>query len=309
MSPPVGAPTVTVVVTCHDHGRFLSDAVESVRNQTFADLEVIVVDDGSTDHTPAVAARLGGIRYIRQKRAGLSAARNTGWRAGLGCYVSFLDADDRLLPQALETGVAWATAHPNAAFVSGHYVIIDGSGVRVSARRRPCVTSEHYEALLRSNYIGMHATVLYRRETLERHGGFDVSLRAAEDYDMYFRAARQTPIVCHPEVVAEYRWHGANMSLDSGLMLSGTLRVLGRQREYVREDARLKQAYRDGLRFWQHLFGEALLDEVRDRMRTAKSWRATVRPVMLLIRFYPLGLARRTLRFTKRMVRRRVGFR
>ena len=64
---------------------------------------------------------------------------------------------------------------------------------RTSERPRPCVTSEHYRALLRSNYIGMHATVLYRRETLERHGGFDTSLSASEDYDLYLRMARQGP--------------------------------------------------------------------------------------------------------------------
>jgi glycosyltransferase involved in cell wall biosynthesis len=297
------------VITCHNYGRFLRDAVGSVWRQTLGDVELIVVDDGSTDDTPAVAADLPGIRYIRQEHAGLSAARNTGWRASRGGYVSFLDADDRLLPQALRLGVACAAAHPDAAFVWGHYVMIDAAGRQVPHPHRACVTSDHYQALLRSNYITMHATVLYRHETLKRHGGFDPSLAACEDYDLYLRVARQAPIVCHHDIVAEYRRHGANMSLNSGLMLSATLRVLGAQRAHVRGHARLKEAYREGVAFWQRYYGEALLNEVSTRARSGLSWRKTARLLALLLRCYPRGLARRTAHFTKRLFADRLGFR
>jgi glycosyltransferase involved in cell wall biosynthesis len=302
-------PGVAVVITCHNHGRFLRDAVASVARQTLADVEVIVVDDGSTDDTPSVAAELPAIRYVRQDHAGLSAARNAGWRASRGRYVSFLDADDRLLPQALAVGTACAAAHPDAAFVSGHYVVIDAEGRRTSDHRRPCVTSEHYRALLRSNYIGMHATVLYRRETLERHDGFDVTLPASEDYDLYLRVARQAPIVCHPEVVAEYRWHGANMSGNSALMLCSTLRVLGRQREHVRGHSALEQAYRDGGTFWRRLFGDPLLDELGARVRAGGPWGTAARLLWVSVRYYPLGLVRRTGRFMRGLLRRHRSLR
>jgi glycosyltransferase involved in cell wall biosynthesis len=299
-------PEVTVVITCHNHGRFLRDAVDSVSRQTFRDFEVIVVDDGSTDDTPAVAPALPEIRYIRQEQAGLSAARNTGWRASRGRYVAFLDADDRLLPEALRVGTTCSESNPDAALVSGHYVVIDAAGAQVSHRYRPCVAADHYQALLRSNYIGMHAAVLYRRETLERHGGFDPSLPAAEDYDLYLRVARQEPIVCHPEVVAEYRWHGANMSLDSGLMLSATLRVLARQRRHVRGNPALVQAYHEGVAFWRRLFGEPLLDEVGTRMR-ARAWKRTACLLDVALQYYPGGLARRAMRFTMRVLTGRVS--
>jgi glycosyltransferase involved in cell wall biosynthesis len=296
---------VTVVITCYNHGRFLEAAVESVRQQTFRDteIEIIVVDDGSTDGTPDITARLPGIRCIRQENRGLSAARNTGWQASRGGFVSFLDADDLLLPRALEAGMACAAAHPAAAFVSGHYMVIDANGFQTSERPRPCVTSEHYRALLRSNYIGMHATVLYRRETLERHGGFDPSLPASEDYDLYLRVARREPVVCHPEIVAEYRWHGANMSLNSALMLSATLRVLARQREHVRGDAALEAAYWSGVAFWRNLFGEPLLDEVSRRVRAGAPWGVTARMLAVVLRYYPLGLPRRVVRVVKRLSR------
>jgi glycosyltransferase involved in cell wall biosynthesis len=299
----LGSDLVTVVITCHNHGRFLRAAVESVRRQAFADPEIIVVDDGSTDTTPDVTASLRGIRCIRQAHQGLSAARNTGWRAARGGFVSFLDADDRLLPRALQAGMACAAAQPSAAFVSGHYVIIDAKGVRTTDRSRPCVMSDHYRALLSSNYIGMHATVLYRRETLERHDGFDLSLPASEDYDLYLRVARREPVVCHPEVVAEYRWHGANMSRNSALMLSTTLRVLARQRAHVRGNPAYETAYRGGVAFWQGLYGDLLLDEVGRRLRTGAPWGVTAHMLGVLLRLYPLGLARRAARVTKRLSR------
>jgi glycosyltransferase involved in cell wall biosynthesis len=305
MSPSDPSPVISVVITGHNHGRFLRDSIGSVLGQTLTDHELIVVDDGSTDDTASVVAGFPGLRYIRQERAGLSAARNAGWRASRARYVSFLDADDRLLPEALRTGMACAAANPDAAFVSGHYVVIDAAGIQVSSRYRACVVLDHYRALLRSNYIGMHATVLYRRETLERQGGFDTSLPAAEDYDLYLRVARQAPIVCHPEVVAQYRWHGANMSLNSALMLTTTLRVLGREWGHVRGHPALEQAYRDGVIFWQRVFGEPLLDEIGTRVRSGAPWTSTARLVAVAARYHPLGLARRAMRLTWRTLARR----
>ena len=116
-------------------------------------------------------------------------------------------------------------------------------------------------------------------------------------------------MVCHPGLVAEYRWHGANMSLNSGLMLKATLHVLCRQRAHARGQDRLERAYGEGVRLWQQLFGEPLLDEVGARVRTGGSWSAIARLLAVLLRYYPLGLARRTLRFTKRLIRGRVCLR
>jgi glycosyltransferase involved in cell wall biosynthesis len=304
VTPAQGGPVVSVVITCYNHGRFLRDAVESVRRQTFGDFEIIVVDDGSVDETPTVAASLEGILCVRQANQGLSAARNAGWWTSRGRYVVFLDADDRLLPQALQSGVDAALAHPEAAFVSGHYATIDADGVRGRINRRPCVTSDHYGALLRSNYIGMHATVVYRRETLSRFGGFDSSLRACEDYDLFLRIARAAPVVCHRDVVAEYRWHGANMSRNNSLMLGSALRVLRRQRPHVREHAAYEVAYREGVAFWQGFFGGALLDDVATRVYGGASWGTTIRMLTVLLRYYPRGVARQAAKVARRLARR-----
>ena len=171
------------------------------------------------------------------------------------------------------------------------------------------MASDHYRALLRANYIGMHATVLYRRETLERYGGFDESLPACEDYDLFLRVARQSSILCHPAIVAEYRWHGANMSLNSELMLRTTLHVLGRQREHVRGNAGLEEAYQEGVVFWQRLYGDPLLEELVMRLRTDRSWRIAAHLLVVLLRYYPRGLVRLLGRVTKWLIRHHVWLR
>jgi glycosyltransferase involved in cell wall biosynthesis len=218
--------------------------------------------------------------------------------------VVFLDADDRLLPPALQFGVDAALAHPEAAFVYGHYAMIDADGVQRVIDHRPCVTSDHYRALLRSNYIGMHATVVYRRETLSRFGGFDPSLRACEDYDLFLRIARAATVVCHPDLVAEYRWHGANMSRNNTLMLGSALRVLRRQRPHARGHMAYEAAYREGVAFWQGLYGEALLDDVARRVYGGASWATTIRMLTVLLRYYPRAVARQAARVARRLVRR-----
>src|SRR5829696_2931566 len=113
-----GAPLVSVVVPCYNQARFLGEAIESVLAQSHPLFEVVVVDDGSTDDTSEVAARYPGVRLVRQENRGLSGARNAGLARSRGEYVVFLDADDRLLPGALEAGVERLGANPQCAFVS-----------------------------------------------------------------------------------------------------------------------------------------------------------------------------------------------
>lgn len=96
--------------------------------------------------------------------------------------------------------------------------------------------------MLRADYIGMHATVTYRRWVFEFVGGFDTFLQLSEGLDSYFRVAREFPIHYHGELVAEYRWHDANTSRDPAMMLKATLAVLRSQRENVKKDKRYEEA-------------------------------------------------------------------
>jgi glycosyltransferase involved in cell wall biosynthesis len=283
-------PLVSVVIICYNHGRYLAEAIDSVLAQTLGDVEVIVVDDGSTDDTPAIAARYPTIRYLRQRNQGMSAARNSGFRASRGRYLSFLDADDRLLPEALIAGATCLREHPECAFVSGHYRMIGIDGEPIPTEPRPSVTSDHYRVLLERNYIGMHATVLFRREALESVSGFDRSMRACDDYEIYLRIARHSPVYSHDRTVAEYRWHGANTSLNFRLMLRSTLRPLRAQWRHVKGNLELEAAYRMGVLHWQRYYGRPLLAETLTRLREPEKWLSAALGLGTLLRHYPRGL-------------------
>src|SRR4028119_1868603 len=188
---------VSVVIPCYNQARFLGEAVGSVLSQTHADFEVIVVDDGSTDDTRRVASSYAAgdsrVRLISQENRGLAGARNRGLAESRGEYVVFLDSDDRLLAGALEVGVRELASHPGCAFVSGHYRPINADGVAYAVPQQDRVGGDHYLALLRDNYISMPASVMYRRWVFGEVGGFDGSVDAAADWDLYLRIARRFP--------------------------------------------------------------------------------------------------------------------
>jgi glycosyltransferase involved in cell wall biosynthesis len=120
MSAGASPPIVSVVVPCFNQARFLADSLTSVRAQGSVDHETLVVDDGSIDDTASVAGRFDDVRYLRQDNRGTAAARNRGLRESRGRYVVFLDADDRLLPDALAAGVDALEREPDCGFVYGH---------------------------------------------------------------------------------------------------------------------------------------------------------------------------------------------
>ncbi len=283
----VGAALVSVVVPCYNQARFLDEAIESVLAQGYPHFEILVVDDGSTDHTFEVAARYPMVRYIRQDNQGLAAARNSGLRQSRGSYMVFLDADDRLLPNALEVGLRCLKAHQDCAFVSGYSrrIAADGSPLPIWLRR--CVERDHYvELLRRGNYIGMHAAVMYRRSVFDSVGAFDTSVKACEDYDLYLRIARVFSVCGHREVVAEYRQHSSNMSHDSALMLKASLAVLRSQRAYVKRDRRNAEALKTGVRFQQQYYGALLAREVLAHAQQ-REWGQAVSDLLVLLRHHP----------------------
>jgi glycosyltransferase involved in cell wall biosynthesis len=220
-----GDPPVSVVIPCYNQGHFLDEAITSALGQAYRPVEVIVVDDGSADRTGEVA-HAWGVRCLRQANRGLPAARNAGLAASTGEYVVFLDADDRLLPGALEVGAAALARHPEAAFAVGRHRRIAADGSRLPTPVRPRVDRDHYVSLVRACWIAMPATVMHRHALLRRLAGFDPAFRHAEDYELYLRLARRSPIFDHYTEVAEYRQHADTLSRSAEPMLVATLRAL-----------------------------------------------------------------------------------
>jgi glycosyltransferase involved in cell wall biosynthesis len=298
-------PLVSVVVPCYNQARFLGEAIESVLAQSHPLFEVVVVDDGSTDDTSEVAARYPGVRLVRQENRGLSGARNAGLARSRGEYVVFLDADDRLLPGALEAGVERLEARPACAFVSGHYrfIAVDGSFLRQEPER--IVGKDRYAALLQLNYIGPPAVVMYRRAVFESVGAFDSSVNPAADYDLYLRIARRFAVSSHEKVVAEYRQHGTNMTRSPAPMLSATIAVLRSQRKHLKGHEQYKEAYRTGVMRYQGNYGDRLVDELSARVKK-REWKKVLPELPVLLRYYPQGIALLLLN-ERRVERRRLA--
>jgi glycosyltransferase involved in cell wall biosynthesis len=279
---------VSVVIACYNGERYLQETIESALAQSHPAVEVIVVDDGSTDGSSEIAQRFP-VRYIHQENRGLTATRNLGISVSRGDYVVFLDADDRLRPEAIETGLRVMAERPECAMTVGDHLFISSDGSYLSDSGKLCLRSSHYEELLKSNFVEMISTVLFRRSVLEETGGFDTSLRVAEDYELYLRIARVYPICCHPALTAEYRLHQTNVSRNSELMLRITLQVLRRQGRYVRSDWRRLLAFLAGLRGWRRQYGRQLALELASSASVldAKHLR---RKLLLLLAHYPQGL-------------------
>jgi glycosyltransferase involved in cell wall biosynthesis len=247
---------VSIIIPCYNHGNYLADAIDSLYKQTYQYIEIIVVDDGSTDNTKEIAEKYADIKYVYQSNQGLSAARNTGIKHSKGDYLVFLDADDWLFPKALETNVSYLQKNEKAAFVSGAHQKINQDEV-ILEDDRVKVDKNHYQQLLQGNYIGMHATVLYQRWVFDDSFNFDVSLKACEDYDLYLKISRKYPIIHHQELIAAYRIHNSNMSSDIPLMLNTVLMVLQRQKPFLYSEVE-KQCFRNGLAVWKNYYCEKI---------------------------------------------------
>jgi glycosyltransferase involved in cell wall biosynthesis len=275
-------PLISVVIPCFNQAGYLGEAIESALAQDYDPVEVVVVDDGSSDDTRKVAMGYPAVRYTYQPNRGLAAARNKGIEVSQASYFAFLDADDRLCQGALKTGLTCIDAHPECGFVYGRFRFIDERGRVLTTYDKPPDNSDDYIGLFGGNHIAMCAAVLYPRRVLEEVDGFRAQLRAAEDYDLYFRIARLYPFFRHSAVVAECRRHTKNMSLDSSLMLRSTLTVLRDQREHLGDDARRWRAYRASIELWKQYYGGLLVKQVKAELRAQHPKKASQKLFALL---------------------------
>jgi len=299
---------VSVIVPCYNQARFVTDAVESVAAQMYRDVEIIVVNDGSTDHTSDVVARYQAVRVIEQDNRGLAAARNAGLYASRGDYLVFLDADDRLMPDALGSEIGCLNANPECAFVYGHVRFIDTDGSLLPTRPQSCVDADHYVTLLSRNYIWTPGAVMYRRAILDSVGGFDPLVSPAADLDLNIRIARTRPIRCLNKVVLEYRTHGANMSKDSTAMFRSSMTVLHAQRQHVRGNKRYERALKAGIRCVQEEYGNRLGLEVEAYIEN-REWRRAALSAFPLLRYYPRGVLKYGVLRLPRIVAKAAGYR
>jgi glycosyltransferase involved in cell wall biosynthesis len=286
---PAFAELVSVVIPCYRQAQFLGEAIESVLAQTYPHLEIIVVDDGSTDNVGAIASRYPGVRCLREPNSGAAAARNAGIRNSNGDFLIFLDADDRLLPQGVQAGVRVLEERPECAAAIGTYRRTTFDNRPLQTHAQPPVTERQYEQMMEDNWAGFPARAIYRRSLFEHVHGFDTEIDGTADFELNLAVAREFPIASHETMVAEHREHASNMSDDASKMLSETLVAMRRQRPHVKGDRARKRAYRKGIRNWKRYWGDLLVAQVRTAVRERRFGEA-LQGVAKLVRYRPGAL-------------------
>jgi len=200
---------VSVVMACYNAEQFVAEAVRCVLGQTHLDVELIVVDDGSTDRSREVLAGFGErVRVLTQENQGPYPARNHGLRHATGEFAAFLDADDWWREDCLEKLHRSLAAHPAAALAYCGWQNVGLDGPRGAPYVPPDYEVEgKLERFLRAAAPWPIHAALVRRATLAAAGGFDTQWRTCMDYDLWLRIGLAQPIVLVPEVLAFYRFH------------------------------------------------------------------------------------------------------
>ena len=233
-------PEVSVIIPTFNYARFLATAMGSVLGQTYRDLELIVVDDGSTDSTRAVVAQFESdlrVRYLYQSNQGDATARIAGLGIANGRYLAFLDSDDYWMPKKLELQLAALQENPRAGAVhSAIYLDTIDHQQRVLSRllitRPPLQERTLYEELLyRMIITGSHSSVLVPREVLDRVGVFDPSLMSC-DWDLWRRISWEHEILYIETPLSVLRHHGSNQTANPDVGANNCERIL---RKFARD--------------------------------------------------------------------------
>lgn len=210
-------PLVSVIIPNYNYARFLPQAVDSVLQQTYSRVEVIVVDDGSQDDSAAVLAAYGDrIRFFRQENSGVTVARNRGAFAAAGEYLAFLDADDYWLPTKLERQMELYRRDPELGLTHCGVEEFDNE-VRqgcLPARRLDGMEGWVARELLlfeRAVILGGGSGLIMPRALFEEVGGFDQRLSTSADWELFYRLALRRRVGFVAEPLVRYRIHGANM--------------------------------------------------------------------------------------------------
>jgi glycosyltransferase involved in cell wall biosynthesis len=208
------APLVSVIITTFNYARFLPSAIESALAQSYSNMEILVVDDGSTDGAAPVVERYADrdVRYVYQDNRGAGAARNTGLEHTTGSLVAFLDADDVWLPDKIEKQTDHLRRHPEVALVSCHaYGCETDLSVIDIVWGGTFAAGRAFEQLMLRNFVLNPTCVLARRSALEAGGGFS-EVAMWEDWDTWLGIARRFPIGFTPQPLAKVRRHDRGLS-------------------------------------------------------------------------------------------------
>jgi glycosyltransferase involved in cell wall biosynthesis len=213
----MSVPRVSVIVALFNSARFLPACLESLRKQTFTDFEVLMVDGGSSDETPAIARRFEQrdprFRFLPAEGFKLiSEARADALEECRGAYVAVLDSDDRALPERLERQTQWLDAHSDCVLLTTDYRVINARGWTIRWSGMPLAYDADMRWRLTFGNCLTQSTLMMRREALIKAGGYDRAVKAGEDMDLYVRLLKQGRFDMLPECLSVWRWHPSSLS-------------------------------------------------------------------------------------------------
>jgi glycosyltransferase involved in cell wall biosynthesis len=209
-------PKVSIILPVYNSAQFVEEALESIRQQTYRDYEVIVVDDGSQDQTGEIVKQhKGKLRYIYQDHGGPAQARNRGIRESTGKYIAFLDSDDLWLPSKLEKQVDMMDRNPELSMVITENLCFNEQGVFMPwmGKREKLMEGDIAKNIFVHSWVGT-PTVMVKREVFDRVGLFEEQLQLAEDDNMWVRIAANFKVGLLDEVLVKVRDHSSRTILD-----------------------------------------------------------------------------------------------
>ena len=238
-------PLVSVIIPTYNRADYIAETIESVLGQTYDNIEIIVIDDGSTDNTAEIVRGFGRkVRYVWQENSERGASRNHGLRLAKGEFIAFLDSDDLWLPEKAAEAVDYLKAHPAVGLVCTDAMQIDEKGRETRRIRARGHCGQVTDKLLQNNFVIM-PTHLARTSVVKRIGGFreERELSGSEDWEMWVRLSLVAELAYLPKVTAKYRVHTANtMSSAAGMQ-----RSMARAAELFRTSDQLSPSHKRNL--------------------------------------------------------------
>ncbi|MGI8469851.1 MAG: glycosyltransferase family 2 protein [Pyrinomonadaceae bacterium] len=207
-------PLVSVIIPNYNYAQYLREAIDSVLRQTYENIEIIVVDDGSKDESKEVLQSCGDkIETVFQQNLGVSAARNNGVRKSVGEFIALLDADDMWLPEKIERQIQKFTENSEIGLVHVGVEEFDDAGNILKTRLNGMAGEVSHELLLSKNAVilGGGSGMMIPRKVFEEVEGFDLRLLTSADWDLFYRVSRSYKVGFVNEVLLRYRIHGSNM--------------------------------------------------------------------------------------------------
>jgi glycosyltransferase involved in cell wall biosynthesis len=272
----VSTPTVSVIIPAYNAEAFIGDTIQSALDQTYRDLEIIVVDDGSSDGTVARVSAFGdAVRLHQQRNGGVARARNTGVSLARGEWIAFLDSDDLWLPTKIEQQLSLANAV--MTFTDRYNIGDRGDLPEIQSVCQPMEGGDIFEALLCGNFVTT-TSVMMRRALFEQYGGFNVAFNGTEDWDLWLRVAADHDIGFCAQPLVRYRLHRGGISRNFARMNRERLQVISRALASPRGQTLGAWTVR---RVWAHTWatngfdsrrGGARRDAFVDYVRAAVAW-------------------------------------